>query len=68
MSDGNVGAQLLKFLVKIALFIIKLIPGFIRLIIKGVKAIISMFQDKKSEPSVQPPIESENLDQKTEQN
>lgn len=66
MSDGNVGAQLLKFLVKIALFIIKLIPGFIRLIIKGVKAIISMFQNKKSEPSIQPPIEAENFDQKKE--
>ncbi|MDA3861266.1 MAG: hypothetical protein PF445_08560 [Melioribacteraceae bacterium] len=65
MSDGNSGAQLLKILVRIVLFIVGLIPGLIRLIIRGVKSIIAMFQNNKSEPSV---VEPEHLEQKTEEN
>ena len=65
MGDGNAGAQLLKIIVKIALFIVKLIPGLVRLIIKGVKSIIAMIQGNKSEVNVQKP---EELEQKTKQN
>jgi hypothetical protein len=54
MSEGNSGVQLLKFLVKIAIFILKLIPGLIKLIIKGIKAIINMFRKKKSVPNIEP--------------
>lgn len=52
MSDGNVGAQMLRMFVRALIFIIKLIPGIIRLIIKGIKAIINMFQKKTSDPNV----------------
>lgn len=54
MSEGNSGVQLLKFLVKIAIFILKLIPGLIKLIIKGIQAIIKMFRKKKSVPNIEP--------------
>ena len=54
MSEGNSGVQLLKFLVKIAIFILKLIPGLIKLIIKGIQAIIRMFRKKKSVANIEP--------------
>lgn len=66
MGSGNSGEQLLKILVRMLLFIIKLIPGFIRLIIRGVKAIIAMFQDKKAASILQKPVEVENFEQKAE--
>ena len=54
MSEGNSGVQLLKFFVKIAIFILKLIPGLIKLIIKGIQAIIRMFRKKKSVANIEP--------------
>jgi hypothetical protein len=46
--SGNSGEQLLKIFVKIAIFIVKLIPGLVRLIIRGVTAIINMFRKKEN--------------------
>ena len=62
MSEGNAGAQLLKILVRIAIFIVKLIPWFIMLIIKGIKAIINMFRKKESVPDAEP-TEKQDTDQ-----
>ena len=53
--SGNAGEDLLKILVRIVIFIVKLIPGIIRLIIKGIKAIINKFQ--KRESVAEPPEE-----------
>lgn len=47
MSD-NAGVQTGKILLRIALFILGLIPGLIKLIIKGIKAIIKMFKKKEN--------------------
>ncbi len=46
MSDGNAGAQLLRMLVKIVIFIIKLLPSLFKLIYRGIVAIINMFRKK----------------------
>ncbi|MDO9577974.1 MAG: hypothetical protein Q7J16_08820 [Candidatus Cloacimonadales bacterium] len=54
MSD-NAGADLLKILVKIMIWILKLLPGLIKLIIKGIVAIIKMF--KKKGNAAEPPAE-----------
>ena len=44
MSSGNSGEQLLKIFVKIIIFIIKLLPNLIRLIIRGIKSIFGLFK------------------------
>lgn len=53
MSDGNVGAQLLRMLVKIAIFIVKLLPGLIKLIYRGILAIINMFRKKEEVTTIE---------------
>jgi hypothetical protein len=55
MSD-NAGADLLKILVKIAVWIIKLLPGLIKLIIKLIKSIINAIK-KKPSIAEEPPAE-----------
>jgi len=45
--SGNSGEQLLKILMKTVIFIVKLIPGLVRQIIKGVTAIINIFRKKE---------------------
>ena len=55
MSD-NAGADLLKILVKIVIFIIKLLPGLFKLIFKGIKALINAF-NKKPTVEEEPPAE-----------
>lgn len=51
--SGNAGADMLKMLAKLAVFVIKLLPGLIKMIYKGIMGIIGMFQKKenKSEDS-----------------
>jgi len=53
--SANAGEQLLKLLVKTVIFILKLLPGVIRLIIKGIKSIIKMFRKKATVP--EPPLQ-----------
>jgi hypothetical protein len=53
--SGNAGADLLKILVKIIIWIIKLLPGLIKLIIKGIKALINAFNKKGNVE--EPPVE-----------
>ena len=60
MSSGNSGEQLLKLIVRALWFVIKLIPGLIKLLYKGVKKIIAMVKPKQTvEIEPQPTVETE---------
>ena len=60
MSD-NAGADMLKMLVRVVIFILKLLPGLIKLIIKCIIGIIKMFRKKRSAPNIEP-TEGEDTD------
>ena len=60
MSD-NAGADMLKMLVRVVIFILKLLPGLIKLIIKCIIGIIKMFRKKRSAPNIEP-AEGEDTD------
>ena len=51
--SGNAGADLLKILIKIVIFNLKLFPGLIKLIIKCISGIINMFRKKKTVPVIE---------------
>lgn len=44
--SGNSGEQLLKIIVKSVMFILKLLPGLIKAIYKGIMAIVNKLQNK----------------------
>ncbi len=51
--SGNSGEQLLKLIVKGVVFILKLLPGLIKAIYRGIMAIVNKIQkkDSTSEPT-----------------
>lgn len=53
MNDGNVGAQMLRMLVKLVIFILKLLPSLIKFIYRSIVGIINMFRKKEGETSIE---------------